>query len=261
VLHDWERRPAVIGVVGFPALPGAVGYNGAGFDELAERGVRDAISYEKAGFDALMIQNVGDLPTPERCGPETVAWLSALGREIRRAVNVPMGVCVLKSDGPSSLAVCQAIGGEFVRVKVWVGAMVGAEGIVQGSARETLEFRRRIGAEHISVWADVHDRTGVPLAPMTLEDAAHEAVWYGKADGLVITGRNVAETMDWVARVKKTVEGAPVWIGGSANVANVRHMLDEADGVFVATSVKAGGQLLNPVDFEAAQRLVKAARQ
>lgn len=260
MLHDWMKKSAVIGVVGFPSLPGSIGYAGATFEQLAERAVADAKAYAAAGFDALMIQNVGDLPVPERVGPETVAWLAALGRAVRDAVSIPLGVCILKSDGPSSLAVCQAIGGDFVRVKVWVGAMVGAEGIVQGSALETLQYRKHIGAEQIAVWADVHDRTGVPLAGMTLEETAHEAVWFGKADGLVITGRSVPETLEWVGRVKRSVRDVPVWIGGSATAGNVGDMLSVADGVVVATSVKAGGQLLNPVDPAAARQLVEAAR-
>lgn len=258
-LSDWMKQNPLIGVVGFPTLPGAIGYQGMQREEFIRRAVADAQAYAEAGFDALMIQNVGDLPVPAMVGPETVAWLSALGSAIRDAVDIPLGVCVLKNDGLAGLAVAQAIGGVFVRVKVWVGAMVGAEGIVQGVAREVLQYRRAIGAEEIAIFADIHDRTGVPLAGMTLEETTHEALWFGKADGLVITGRNEAETVEWLRRVKGVAPDVPVWAGGGATSKNMSRILEVADGVIVATAAKVDGQLLNPVDVQAAKALTLAA--
>ena len=259
VVSDWMQRHPLIGVVGFPALPGAIGYRGTSREEFIERAIADAQAYAQAGFDALMIQNVGDLPVAAQVGPETVAWLSALGSTIRSAVALPLGVCVLKNDGCAALAIAQAIGAVFVRIKVWVGAMVGAEGIVQGCAREVMHYRRAIGAEEITVFADVHDRTGVPLAGMTLEETAHEAVWFGKADGLVITGRNEVETLEWLQRVKRAAPDVPIWAGGGATTKNISRLLEVADGVIVATAAKVGGQLLNPVDRQAAEALNSAA--
>ncbi|HLI88949.1 MAG TPA: BtpA/SgcQ family protein [Ktedonobacteraceae bacterium] len=256
---DWMKRHPLIGVVGIPALPGAINYRGATREELIQRAVADAQAYAQAGFDALMIQNVGDLPVAARVGPETVAWLSMLGAAIRSAIALPLGVCVLKNDGCAALAIAQAIGAVFVRVKVWVGAMVGAEGIVQGSARSVLRYRRLIGAEEIAIVADVHDRTGVPLAGMTLEEAAHEAVWFGKADGLVITGRNEAETLDWLQRVDRVMPDVPIWAGGGVTPTNISRFLAVADGAIIATAAKVGGQLLNPVDRQAGEALTRAA--
>jgi membrane complex biogenesis BtpA family protein len=229
--------------------------------EIRDRALRDAEAYAQAGFDALMLQNVGDLPVPERVGPETIAWLTAAGAAVASAVDLPLGVSVLKNDGPAALAVAQAIGARFVRVKVWIGAMVGAEGLVQGCAREVLEYRRRIGAEEIAVWADVHDRTGVPLASMPLEQAAHEAVAFGKADVLVVTGGDPGETVDWVDRVKRSVPGVPIAIGGGARLDTLEPMLRCADAVIVATAVKLGGQIGQPVDAQAAADFVEAARR
>jgi uncharacterized protein len=259
VSADWIKRHAMIGGVGFPALPGSVEYRGRSREDFIQRAVADAQAYAAAGFDALMIQNVGDLPVPAQVGPETVAWLSALGTVIRAAVDLPLGVCVLKNDGLASLAIAQAIGAVFVRVKVWVGAMVGAEGIVQGCAREVLQYRRAIGAEDIKVFVDIHDRTGMPLAGMTLEETVHEALWFGKAEGLVITGRNETETLEWLQRVKNVAPDMPLWAGGGATSKNMSQILAIANGVIVATAAKVDGQLLNPVDKQAAEALIIAA--
>lgn len=254
-IPDWMRQHPLIGVVGFPALPGSIGYHGMPRDAFLRRAVADAQAYAAAGFDAVMIQNVGDLPVAAEVGPETVAWLSALGSAVRAAVDLPLGVCVLKNDGRAALAVAQAIGADFVRVKVWVGVMVGAEGIVQGSALEVLHYRRQIGAEQIAVFADVHDRTGVPLAGMSLEETVHEALWFGKADGLVVTGKSEAETLDWLRRTRAVARDVPVWAGGGANTENINTFCAVADGVIVATAAKVGSQLLNPVDLRAATEL------
>jgi uncharacterized protein len=258
---NWVHHHPLIGVVGFPALPGAIGHHGVARADLIQRAVADARAYTEAGFDALMIQNLGDLPVDATVGPETIAWMTALGLAIRAVNSLPLGVCVLKNDGCAALAVAQAIEAVFVRVKVWVGAMVGAEGIVQGCAREVLQFRRRIGAEEIAIYADIHDRTGVPLAGMSLEETAHEAIWFGRADGLVITGRNEAETLDWLKRVKARVGAVPVWAGGGATASNLPGFLASADGIILASAAKVGGQMQNPVDPEAAQALTQAARE
>src|SRR5258708_34441825 len=148
--REWVRRRPLVGVVGAPPLPGSYGYSGATMEELERRVVSDATAYAQAGFDALMIQNVGDLPVAERAGPETVAWMTALGRAIRAAVDLPLGVAVLKSDRPAALALAHAIGGDFVGVKVWIGALLGAERLVQGRARAVLRCRRHIGAGQIA---------------------------------------------------------------------------------------------------------------
>jgi hypothetical protein len=255
------KHHPLIGVVGFPALPGAIGYQGTSRADLIERAVADARAYTEAGFDALMIQNLGDRPVGERVGPETVAWLTMLGISVRAVTSLPLGVCVLKNDGCAALSIAQAIGAVFVRVKVWVGAMVGAEGIVQGCAHEVLQFRRTIGAEEIAIFADVHDRTGVPLAGMSLEETAHEALWFGRADGLIITGRSEAETLEWLHRAKTTVGDVPVWAGGGANTGNLPRFMSSADGIILASAAKVGGQMQNPVDAQAAQVLTYTARE
>jgi membrane complex biogenesis BtpA family protein len=258
---EWLARQPLIGVVGLRPLPGSYGYRGEPLAEVSAAAVRDAEAYAAAGFDALMLQNVNDLPVAERAGPEVIAWMTAVGTAVRRAANLPWGVSILKNDGPASLAVAQAIGAEFIRVKVWVGAMVGAEGLVQGCAREVLGYRRQIHAEDIGVWADVHDRTGVPLGPMTLEFTASEAVGFGRADCLVVTGSSSEETIDWLARVKAELPEVPVAVGGGATVENMAAMLGGADAVIVATAAKQGGRLDERVDPAAAAALVEAGHR
>jgi membrane complex biogenesis BtpA family protein len=260
-VSEWIRARPLVGVIGVPALPGAAAYAGASYRDLRARVLGDACAYRDAGFDAVMIQNLGDLPVAVTAGPETVAWLAALGRALRDRLELPIGVSVLKNDGCAALAVAQAIEAQFVRVKVWVGAMVGAEGIVEGAAREVLRYRSMIGAQAISIWADVHDRTGTPLASLPVDETAREAVGFGRADALVITGGSEAETLEWLERVKAAVGAVPVLAGGGVRQGNLHAVMARADGAIVATSVKVRGELHNPVDPVMAAALVAEARR
>src|SRR5439155_12457214 len=103
---------------------------------------------------------------------------AAVGWAIRRAVNLPLGVNVLKNDAEAALAVAAAIGAEFVRLKVYVGAVLGAEGLVEPAAPIALRMRQRLGTS-TELWADLFDRTSVPLASQPLAQLAEWAVKFG----------------------------------------------------------------------------------
>lgn len=250
-------KKTITSVIGFRPLPGTYGYKGESLDLIADAALYDAKHLVENGIDAFMIQNVNDLPVRERCGHDTVAYMAVLGERIRREFpQAVLGVNVLKNDAPAALSVAHAIGAKFIRLKVYVGAMVGAEGLVQGCAHEVQELRRKLGAWDVAIYADVYDRTGIPLVNMSLEDMAHEAVWFGKADGLVITGRSVAESLDWAARVKKRVK-VPVWCGGGATAENIKQLLEVYDGVQVSSSLRTNGWVDSPIDPAAVRRFVE----
>ena len=80
------------------------------------------------GVDAILVENHGDAPfAPARVDAATVAAMTVAVHEVRRAVPLPLGVNVLKSDALSALAVAAATGATFVRVNVHVGAVVGSK--------------------------------------------------------------------------------------------------------------------------------------
>ena len=124
---------ALVGMIHLPPLPGATNYMGQPFDQIVEHAVHDARALHAAGFRAGIIQNTHDLPVTATAPPETVAFLSVVGWQIRREMNWPIGVNILKNDAPGALAVAAAVGAEFVRLKVYVGAVLGAEGVLAPS--------------------------------------------------------------------------------------------------------------------------------
>jgi predicted TIM-barrel enzyme len=136
------------------------------------------------------------------------------------------------------MAVADAMDGDFVRLKVYVGAMVKAEGILQGCAVEAVQYRAAIGAEHIAILADIYDRTGVPLGPAPIGEAARHAVTFGRADALVLTGHSLEESMSMVAKVRKASPQIPLLIGGGVGAETVARVLGVVDAVMVSTALK-----------------------
>jgi membrane complex biogenesis BtpA family protein len=187
--------------------------------------------------------------------------MAAAIAEIRRAVGLPLGVNVLKTDARSALAVAAATGARFVRVNVHVGAVVADQGVLTSRADETLRYRRLLGLD-IKILADVQCKHGVPLAPAPIELEAKDCVARALADGLVVSGPATGEptSMSDLKRVRDAVPGTPLLVGSGVTAETAADLLAVADGVIVGTSVKRGGVLANPVDPERVRRLVEAAR-
>src|SRR5207249_4103071 len=129
---------AVIGMVHLRALPGSARWAGS-MEAVVQAALADARALADGGADALLVENYGDMPfTTGRVDSATVAGMAVVIGEIKRAVTLPIGVNVLRSDALSALAVAAAVGGRFVRVNVHVGAVVADQGILQSCAHVPL---------------------------------------------------------------------------------------------------------------------------
>src|SRR5258708_31103372 len=72
---------------------------------MADKAVGEARIYAAAGFQGLMIENMHDRPYLKgTVGPEIVAAMAVAGREVRRAVPLPLGVQVLAGANRAGLA-------------------------------------------------------------------------------------------------------------------------------------------------------------
>ena len=118
--------------------------------------VGEAQVYKAAGFDGLLLENMHDRPYLKGAvGPEIVAALAVVGREVRRAVALPLGVQVLAGANHAALAVALGCGASFVRVEGFVFAHVADEGLIEAAAGELLRYRRHIGADAVRIFADI----------------------------------------------------------------------------------------------------------
>lgn len=252
---------ALIGMVHLLPLPGSPRWGGA-MEEVIRRALDDARALQGGGLDALIVENHGDAPfTPGRVEAATIAAMTAVITEIRRAVRLPVGVNVLKNDAQSALSIAAGTGGRFIRVNIHVGAVVTDQGIVQSEAYATLRLRRLLGGD-VRILADVQAKHGVPLAAVPLEQEARDCVVRGLADALIVSGRATGEAtpLEDVKRVRSAVPDVPLLVGSGVTPESVAELLSVADGAIVGTFLKRDGRLENPVDPDRVRRLVEALR-
>lgn len=253
-----QSRKTLIGMAHLAPLPGTVHYTGIPFDQIVEQAVADARTLAAAGFDAVMIQNTHDVPSTATAPPDTVAFLTAVGREIRRAVNLPLGVNIHKNDAAGALAVAAATGAVFVRVKVYVGAVLGPEGVVEPAAPVALRTRQRLGSQ-TEIWADLFDLTSVPLVNHPIGQLAHWAAKFGDAAAVIVTGQSFAQTVDYVRQVRAARPDLTVVIGGGVKEPEAAEALAAADAVIVGSALEER-PFTGPVSPDKARRFAATAR-
>ncbi len=250
---------ALIGMLHAGALPGTPAA-GEPLDALVERAVAEARVYAEAGFTALAIENMHDRPYLKRgVGPEIVAAMTAVAREVRREVRLPLGVQVLAGANREALAVALAAGAAFVRVEGFVFAHVADEGVIEADAGDLLRYRRAIAAEGIAVFADVKKKhaSHALTADLDVVETARAAE-FSLADGVVLTGAATGREADAgeVARTAAAV-GIPVLVGSGLTPDNLARFA-AADGFIVGSSVKQGGVWSRPLDPAAARAMARA---
>ncbi|MDA8201987.1 MAG: BtpA/SgcQ family protein [Chloroflexi bacterium] len=234
-------RRTLVGMVHLPPLPGSPVWDGTPLKEIAGRAVEDARALQQAGFDAVLLQNTGDGPPGKDGSVATVAQMTAVGCRIREASDLPLGINVLKNGVESVFAIGAAVGAEFVRIKVYVGAVLGSEGLVEGAAQAALKVRRELGLDDVAILADVIERTSYQLVAVPVEELGDWAARHGHADGLIVTGHNFDETLELLRRLRAAQPLSPLLVGGGATAENVGSLFTYADGIIVGSSLKETG--------------------
>lgn len=254
-------RPCLIGMIHLPALPGSPNHR-LSMEEIVAQAVGDGRTLKGAGFDALMIENFGDVPLPAgRLEPATVAAMAVAAAAVRAAVSLPLGINALRNDAVSALGIAAAVGASFIRVNVHTGVAATDQGMLTGSADETLRYRQRLNLP-IAILADVHVKHSQPVSQPDIALAAEETAYRGLADGLIVSGATTGRSPDVerLRRVKRAVPDRPLLVGSGADASNIGELLALADGVIVGTSLKVDRRIENPIDAQLAEALVRAAR-
>ncbi|HZZ60660.1 MAG TPA: BtpA/SgcQ family protein [Roseiarcus sp.] len=227
----------VIGMVQLRPLPGSSRYRGGHINEILDEALSEARVLSDHDVDALMVQNLGDLPVAARAAPAQIAWMTRVVAEARR-IGRPVGLNLLENDAEAMFAVASGAGADFVRIKVYVGAMATPFGIESGQAFAAIRARNACDASHVAIFADVHDRTGVPMASGGFAEDAEFAIRLGGADGLVLTGKGYGQTLAFIDAARKCIGAAPILVGGGVNAKNFAEVDRVADGVIVSSSLK-----------------------
>jgi membrane complex biogenesis BtpA family protein len=245
----WERKP-LIGMVHLAPLPGSPRDNGHGMGATIAQAIADAQALEAGGADAVMVENFFDAPFAKTAvPPHTIAAMTRAVRAVRETVGVPVGVNVLRNDSCAALAIAHVCGAQFIRINVYVGAAVTDQGIIEGTARQAVLYRRELGAD-VALWADVFVKHAAQLGTISLEEAARDAVLRGLADALIVSGAATGSATDPedARRVRAVVPDTPVLIGSGFDVRTAPGLLVHADGAIVGTSLKRNGVVAEPVE-------------
>ena len=257
------RRFALIGMIHLLPLPGAPRFAPErGMEAVIRQATHEARVLVDVGFDGLIVENGWDIPflKPDDIGPETPAAMAVAAAEVARAVGVPLGINCLANAVGSSLAVAVAAGAQFVRSNQWVNAYVANEGIVEGRAGLMTRYRHAIGADHVTVWADVQVKLGshAITADRSLTEQARDAAWFD-ADALIVTGTRLGDAPSTADM--QTIRAAtqlPLVAGSGVRTGNLAEIFRYADGAIVGSSIKSGGVWHGDIDREASERLCAA---
>ncbi|MDR2201459.1 MAG: BtpA/SgcQ family protein [Clostridiales bacterium] len=251
----------IIGMVHCAPLLGTPGFCGD-FDAVVARAAADALTLEKAGCDAVCVENMGDAPFAALLDTEQLCGLSIIAAAVKNAVRLPVGIDAAFNDCKASLSIARLIGGAFVRIPVFVDTVVFYGGAITPCARECMQFRQKIGAQSVKVFADIHVKhTHMLLSRVTVEDSARAACECG-ADAVIVTGTRIgAQTpLETVSRVKNAVK-IPVIIGSGVNKSNIAEQLKVGDGAIIGSGLKEDGDINNPVSLKLAKELIQQIKK
>ena len=246
------RRKVVIGMVHLHPLPGAPAYDGEGMVAIRDHALAEAERLRGGGVDGLIVENHGDIPfaRPDQLGPETAACMAVLADAVRRETGLPIGINVLANAAHQSLAVAVASGAGFIRVNQWANAYVANEGLLDGLAGSAARYRAALRAQSVRVFADVHVKHGAHAitGDRTIPELARDVEFFD-ADVAVATGQRTGDSAAR-AEIEAIAAGCslPVVVGSGVTAANIGDILQVADGVIVASSLKHDGVWWNDVD-------------
>lgn len=230
--HLFQLKPLVIAALHLPPFVRGQMNDPARLEDYL---LHNLDVFSRGGIPAVILQDETPATTAY---PETIAMMSSLARLARREFpDIEYGIIIEAHDPIAALAVAAASGASFVRIKVFVGAMMKPSGILPGCGIEAVAYRRILMRNDIAILADVFDRTGIPLGNVPLERAERWALQIG-ADALVLTGASFQESLDMLDAARSCGLQCPLILGGSVTAENVGEVFARADGVIVSSALK-----------------------
>ncbi len=218
-------------------------------DKICEEAINEAKILYAAGIRNLMIQNVKDVPLSEGSSLETVSAMSLICQSVRKAIpeDCIIGLSILQEDGEALVTVAEMTGMDYIRPKCYVGAVVAYDGIHEGIINEVLKTKKALQS-NIQIIPDIFDRTSRPLGSVTLTEAVGQAISFGLAKAVVLTGKDFSESIEMARTVRNAFPGLYLYLGGGANATNLQEAFKSFDGIFVASCLKDSGNMTGRLD-------------
>ncbi|MEM0979914.1 MAG: BtpA/SgcQ family protein [Cyanobacteria bacterium P01_H01_bin.58] len=245
----FKTSTPVIGVVHLLPLPTSPRWGG-NLQAVIDRAEQEATALASGGVNGIIVENFFDAPFPkEQVDPAVVSAMSLIVHRLQQLVAIPVGINVLRNDARSALAIASCVQAEFIRVNVLTGVMATDQGLIEGCAYELLRYRRELGSE-VKILADVLVKHARPLGSPNLTTAVQETIDRGLADGVILSGWATGSppSLEDLELAKAAAKETPVFIGSGANWENISQLMQSADGVIVASSLKRKGNITQTID-------------
>ena len=248
----------VVGMIHVDALPGTPKYKGV-VENIINSAVKEAKIYKNSGIDAIAIENMHDIPYLKRnVGPEIISLMGIVGREVKKASQLPCGIQILAGANKETLAAAHSAGMDFIRSEGFVFAHVADEGIMESDAGDLLRYRKQIGAEDVLIFTDIkkkHSSHSITSDVDIVETA--KAAEFFLSDGVILTGTLTGKETD-IDELKKVGDAVdiPVLIGSGLTADNIEKYFPAADAFIIGSYFKKGGYWQNEVDADRVKALM-----
>ena len=215
----------------------------------------DVAALDRVGFDAVLIENDADKPHTLTVNEAQVAWLTRAALAAKAATGRPVGIGVQRIDWRATLAVAAAAELDFVRLDVYVDTvnMLGQQ--VEVSAPEVLAWRRRLRADHVELWVDVHVKHALLVSQHPIGESVRRAAQHGAA-AVLVTGDVTGEPPRAEDLKQAHGAGVRVLVGSGLTPENAAALRPLCHGAVVGTALKVGDR----IGFERARSMVEAWR-
>src|SRR5207302_4585266 len=149
----------------------------------------------------------------------------------------------------------------FIRVNIHTGARLTDQGLIDGTAHDTLRYRKLLGYD-VKIFADVDVKYSAPLARRELAAEVEEVLSRGCADAIIVTGSATGQqaAVQDLKTAKAAAGGAPVIAGSGVDTTNLITVLEAADALIVGTAFKQDGITTNAVDGQRVRTFMQAAQ-
>lgn len=257
--HIFKTPTPVLGVVHLLPLPTSPRWQG-NLQAVIDRAEQEAAALASGGVQGIIVENFFDAPFPkEQVDPAVVSAMSLIVQRLQQLVPVPIGINVLRNDAHSAMAIATCVGAKFIRVNVLTGVMATDQGLIEGRAHELLRYRRELGSD-VQILADVLVKHARPLGSPNLTTAVQETIERGLADGIILSGWATGSppSLEDLELAKAASGETPVFIGSGASWENIGKLIQSADGVIVASSLKRKGDINQPIDPIRVRQFVEA---
>jgi membrane complex biogenesis BtpA family protein len=237
-------RPALIGVIHLPPLPGYPA--SPGIDPIVTKALHDLEALESGPVQGVLVENEEDRPHRVEAAKETIAAMTRVTRELVSAARTArVGVEILLHDPEASMATAAMSGASFIRTDYFSDPMERPEyGRMRIDPEGLLRYRRSLAADSILLLADIQVKYARMLVERSLAESARIAVESG-ADAVVVTGSRTgdAPSLADLEEARRGANGVPVLVGSGLTASNAAALLRVADGAIVGSSLKRGDRI------------------